>query len=320
MSSAVIGDERLAGADLALQEPVHRDGPRHVSGDGVDRAALVAGELVRERAEEAVAQLAVDGVRDAGLVRLDRALARHEPHLHPQELVEPEPALRLARGVDRRRLVDVVERERAVDELQLLEHVGGQRLGELADPLQRQRDDRLHLPRGDVGLPRLRVDRDDHARLRTGTTEDVDDRVRELALAAVDVQFPVEGDLGALGQLLRAPGLVEEHEVDRATRVPDHGLDHRLALARLTRRDGCHLGDDRRLLAHCEVGDVGLVRAVVVAARVVDDEIEHRLDGRRQGRELVEHAGRDPRDVAERCRGQAPERARRDYSTPIRYG
>ena len=123
-----------------------------------------------------------------------------------------------------------------------------------------QRDDRLHLPRRHVGLPRLRVDRQDDPGLRVaGPAEHVDDRVRELPLAAVHVELPVEGDLGARGQLLLAPRLVEEHEVDRAARVLDHRLDHLLALAREPRRHRRHLADDRRLLAHREVGDVGLV-------------------------------------------------------------
>ena len=103
-------------------------------------------------------------------------------------------------------------------------------------------------------------------------------------------------------ELLLAPRLVEEHEVQRAAVVLDHRLDHLLALAREPRRHALHLGDDRRLLAHLEVGDVRLVRAVVVAARVVAEEVEHGLDRRRQRRELVEHAGRDARDVAERRR------------------
>ena len=123
-------------------------------------------------------------------------------------------------------------------------------------------------------------------------------------------------------QLLLAPRLVEEHEVDRAAGVLDHGLDHLLALAREPRRHALHLADDRRLLAHLEVGDVRLVGAVVVAARVVAEQVEHRLDRRRERRELVEHPGRDARDVAERRRrpGCGSVRGDRGYSTPIRYG
>ena len=109
--------------------------------------------------------------------------------------------------------------------------------------------DLLDLPRRDVGLPRLRVDRHDDAGLRVaGAAEHVDDRVRELALAAEEVELPVERDLGADRELALAPRLVEEDEVEQPGLVLDDRLDHLLALPGRARRDALHLGDDRRLL------------------------------------------------------------------------
>ena len=197
----------------------------------------------------------------------------------------------------------------------------GERLGQVADPVQCQRDDGLDLPRRHVGLARLRVDRHHDARLRVaGPAEHVDDRVRELTLAAVHVELPVQRDLGARRELLLAPRLVEEHEVQEAAVVLDHGFDHLLALTRESRRHPLHLGDDRRLLTHLEVGDVGLVRAVVVPAWVVTEQVEHRLDRRRQRAELVEHPGREPERRPAASSPGCGACAARGYSTPIRYG
>ena len=117
------------------------------------------------------------------------------------------------------------------------------------------------------------------------------------------------------------PRLVEEDEVEQPGVVLDHRLDHLLALARLARRDALDLGDDRRLLARDELRDLRLARPVVVAARVVLEQVEHRLDRRRHEREPLEQLRGDPVDVAERGRRELAQRAgSRGYSTPIRYG
>src|SRR5690348_17938727 len=57
----------------------------------------------------------------------------------------------------------------------------------------------------------------------------------------------------------------------------------------LFRSDLRDLADDRGLLAHREVGDVGLPRAVVVPARIVTEQVEDGLDRRRERPRSEEH-------------------------------
>ena len=95
-----------------------------------------------------------------------------------------------------------------------------------------------------LGLPRLWVDGYDRARcfrsvtgpaFRVGRRQDVDNRVRELALASILLDFPEEGDLSSHRELPLAPGLVEEHELEQAGAVVDDRVDDRaLAVARAT--------------------------------------------------------------------------------------
>ncbi len=112
-------DDRLARADVALQQPVHGRVGCHVAEDLVDRPPLVAGERERQRGMEPGNQGAVDRVSDPLLRGLDRALAGHQSHLHAQELVEPEAALRASRLLEIGRLVHLLERPLALHELEL---------------------------------------------------------------------------------------------------------------------------------------------------------------------------------------------------------
>ena len=249
--------------------------------------------------------------------------ARDQAHLHPEELVEREPAPRLAPVLARLRLVDVPVGLGAVHELELGPDVVRQRLLEVPGPLQREGNEGLQLPARDIGLARLRVDRHHDTGLRTGrVAEHVDDGIGELPLAAEDVELPVERELDPLGELLVAPRLVEEDEVEQPAAVLDDHLDHLLALASRARGDLAHLGHDRRLLAHLELGDLRLAGAVVVPARVVLEQIEHGLDRRRHQRELLEHSGAEAGYAVQGLLRQVAQglgRAR-GYSTPIRYG
>ncbi len=77
-------------------------------------------------------ETALDYVADASLLRLERALARHEPDLHPQELVEGEAAAR-GSGLGRRfGSVDPAVGGVAVDEVVRVEHLLGQGLAQAA--------------------------------------------------------------------------------------------------------------------------------------------------------------------------------------------
>ncbi len=53
------GDQRLARTDIALQEPVHARGGRHIGDDLFDRAVLCAGRCVGQGGKHPLAQMAV---------------------------------------------------------------------------------------------------------------------------------------------------------------------------------------------------------------------------------------------------------------------
>ncbi len=108
--------ERLAGTDLALQQPVHRVLRRQVVRDLYADRPLAAGQLVRQRRVES-GQGAVGAHRSGRGRRLGRAvLALHQGQLYGERLVPLQP---LARGGERlatRRPVDLPHRRTEVDQ------------------------------------------------------------------------------------------------------------------------------------------------------------------------------------------------------------
>ena len=233
----------------------------------------------------------------------DRALARDQPDLHAQELVEdqalaappaPRPCARAggSRGTPRRA---TRARGRPRDR--------GDRIGEAAlrAPAQRVLHELRHLPGRDVGLARLRIDRHDlsgaiglarrgRPRRRPGSSSaacrgtrrpcrrarprcsGVSCRSRHAWLKNVHVRYDV-------------PSLTTTSTSARPLRV----------------RRPCtraHLAEHRRLLADRERGDLRPVRAVDVAARVVLEHVEHRLDA--HDREPFLERGPDARQPARR--------------------
>ena len=171
---------------------------------------------------------------------------------------------------------------RAIDEVFPIQQFLVERVGEPAGRAPRQgvAHERAQLPCEHLGLARLRVHGHDHARLLVGAgaTDHVDDRVRHLPLPAVHVELPEERGFGADGELLVAPRLVEEGDVEQRRAVGHDDFDERTALTRAPAVHALHFGEDRRLLPHLELGDVGLLRAVDPSARIVLQEVEHVLD------------------------------------------
>ena len=112
------GDGRLARADIALDEPEHRDRAGEVVADLADRRLLVGRErrLVAELACQRRLERDADVVV-AGLGHLDRRRvcpsprppARDHPQLEGEELVEREAAERGVARLERRRVVGVLE-------------------------------------------------------------------------------------------------------------------------------------------------------------------------------------------------------------------
>ena len=302
-------DDGLPRTDLPLQEAVHRRVGREIARDLVDRPLLVVRQRERQLPVEQGHQRTVDAVRDAALLAFERALARHQPDLHPEELVELEPVRGDPEVVHRLGSVDPPERRRTVDEVGAPADLAldGVREAAPACALERGAHDAGELPAVHVGLARRRVHGDELAGLVAELTEHVDDRVRHLALAPEQLDLPEERRLRSLGELLLAERLVEEHDVEQPGPVVDVRLDHRAAaVAHRPCADAPHLGVDRDLDAELDLGDLGSQRPVVVAARVVREQVQDGVDLHRvqPGREL----GPDVTQLRHRLRGEVTQR------------
>ncbi len=100
------GDDSLAGADVALQEPVHRPWFLHVPLDLLQHALLGVRQDKRQGLDEPVPHLAGGdmGGADEKLLRVD--LPRDEHELDAKELLEHQPVPRGPRLLERVRKVD----------------------------------------------------------------------------------------------------------------------------------------------------------------------------------------------------------------------
>ena len=91
-------DDRLARADVALQQPVHRLRPLHVADDFANHLLLIAGQLERQHAPRRLADLVGDDDRTRLALGARTALAQDQAALKQEELLEDQPALRAATG------------------------------------------------------------------------------------------------------------------------------------------------------------------------------------------------------------------------------
>ena len=262
---------------------MHRMGGAEVGGDLVDGATLSVGQLEGQALQELL-----DKSRRARRGRDDmgdpRGLGRDGTFLHDQDELEPEQlvegkaaagALALLEGL---RCVDAPECLGPSGEGELVEPRLRQDLGQVPRTFQGFGDVRGDLGRADLRLARLRVDGHEPAGL---VADEVDDRVRHLTGAPVDLRSPEDGDLRTDGELPGPPRLVEEHEGEAGRGVVDEDLDHRLAALGAPRRGTAHGRGHQGLLVLGERGDLGLMPPVDVAARVVHQKVEHRLDAHR---------------------------------------
>ncbi len=320
----------LARSHVALEQAVHRQRRRHVARDLAEHAALGARQReavpreeathqrrrgIAQRARLGVEIVVADGVGHARRGLFEAASAHRQQQLQAQELVEGQPApgrRHVARVVGQ---VDPPERPGAVDEVERSAHRLGHRVQQRSRAAQGLLDEAAHLPAGEPGLARRRVDRYDPADLggvalvAGGADDHVHHRIGHLTLAAVVGDLTEEERLGPHGQLALAPRLVEEDDLEGSPIVAHGRLDHDLALAGAPGTDPSHLGEDRRLVAHAEVAEVDALRAVDVAARIGGQQVEDALDAhrRQRGRALLA----DVAQLADRHVAQLAESARR---------
>ncbi len=220
-------DQGLAGADVALQEAVHRHPPLEVTQDLVDRPFLGTGEGERQAFSQPTDAGAVDPVDHTDLGRLDRPLTEHEGELHTEQLVEHQTTTGRHRLGHRLGGVDARHRPHPVDEVVAVEerhrHRVGQRpsLGRL-DAAQGLGHEAGDVGRVEAGLLRLRVDRDDAAGL---VADQIDDRARHLELAPERRHLAEHDGLAPFRELAFPPALVEERQLEGARPIGDPDID-----------------------------------------------------------------------------------------------
>ena len=303
--------DRLAGADVALQEAVHRVRSGEISGHLPDRPVLGSGQPERQAPEEFVdearlAEARRDDVRDPGGLGRGGTFLHDEDELEPQQLVEGEAAPGDVFLLEALGGVYPPERLRASSQAELVDHLRWQDLCQSPRAFQRLGDIRGDLGRADLGLSRLRVHGHETARL---VADEVHDRVGHLAAAPVDLCAAEDDDLQADRQLADPPRLVEEHDGELPGGVLDDSLHHRLAAAGAASRHASHRCGHHRLVVLGERGDLGLMPAVDVATWVVHQQVQHRFDAHR-----LEARGFARFDAAQLDHALVPEKPQRAAS------
>jgi hypothetical protein len=272
----VDGDDGLAGADLAHQQPLHRPVARDVAVDGGHSRPLVARRRERQRVRQPALGQPARRLERRGPRRLaaQRAPAQ-ERELEQQQLVEREPAATALLVAE----VRGVERRGAVGQPLARAHARGKRLERLHGrpaPLAHEGEDlrrRQAVRRGVGGHVALALARD-----RVGGR-----RMELDAEPVARLELALQQQAGTGAVLAFQPRLVEEGRVHRAGLVADHRLDDRPhpALAHRATRDRPHLDDDRGRLAR----DQGHDRAPLLAvARQVLEQVPHRVEPQPLGR------------------------------------
>jgi hypothetical protein len=282
--ASVHGDQRLARADVALEQQVHRLRPGHASIDVGDRAPLRIRRLERQRRVERIEQRRARSVRDPGALGRESSAPEPDPELQREQLVELQP---LARGLELAlivREVDPPQRSITVGERLGREHVLRDRIRERRELLERSP---YELADG-AGTDAFggAVHRRDATRVHEVllvASQDLDLLVRELQSVPVQLHRARHRDLHALAVQAGSPGLVEEREVEEPGAVADRDRDHRLAPAGLPLLHRADRRDHGRERVDLQVADRQHERAVDVAARVVVQQLADGLDAERVG-------------------------------------
>src|SRR5438309_4587732 len=129
-------------------------------------------------------------------------------------------------------------------------------------------------------------------------SDGVHDGVLHLPAAAEGLELAEQGRHGAEGQLALAPRLIEEGHRQVRLPVEEHRLDKAAPVASAPAGDLADLGEDGGLFAEAEVGDLGALGAVEVAAGIVLEHVEDGFDAQ-HGQALLELRA-DARELGDR--------------------
>ena len=295
----VHGDHGLAGADVSLQQPAHGPVALEVGVDLGDRPHLVIGERKGQAGQELRSGLARRAERRSAAGLLLGVLVEQQAELHEKELLEDEAlARRGGLGVRAGR----VDGKDGVG-------LGRQALGGAQPARQRVRqaarrpahlvDEIAQDTRRDALARRV----DGHDALGVdGLPLAGQDLVRldgKRGPAAAQPHAAAQAEHHARLEHLGQPGLVEPDADHHAGLVAQHGLeDGDAAPMAVLESDALHGRPDRRLLADLEVGDRLAIGEVLVAARVVREQV---ADGRQaKAGEPLGQDGPHPRQIGQR--------------------
>ena len=262
----VEGHDRLAGADVPLQQPLHRHGPREICVDLRDRLLLRRRE--RGRQNLAVGNRQLGGRRQCrGDERLAFSSTARERELEHEELVEGEPPPSLFGLRRRAREMHGDECVAAQRQAESREELGGQWLAVVSGAFQRRRHEAAELLLAQL-LARRVDGREVGGVVRLAEVVRVD-REAEAVLASA------EAHVRAGDQLLLEPGLVEPGCADLAGLVGDVRRQDVEPAATPTRRPA-HDHLDHRLLVAEQIDDPSLRDRLLVPARPVREEVSDR--------------------------------------------
>ena len=308
-------DQRLAGADLALEQPVHGRGGGELLGDLLADLLLSCGQGEGqpgvERGQQPLPRLPARMPRPGcGIAGGAGAAALHQQRLRHQRLVERETGARRALLRPVLAAVDPVHRLVAGDEPQLGPDLLRQRVGRLVEDRQGERDRAHQLgvlesagelvdgPQvGIVGAVALGV----QAGRLAGLVQRLEDGVGQLPDVVEELDLALhEPGLGLLQHVAAPLGAaldrVEEGDLQPAAGRLDEGLDPVgdaaaptvVELLHLRLHHASHEGDEVALAQGVQIGDVALadVRPRIVGQQVADGapavrlaELRRRLGG-----------------------------------------
>ena len=268
----------LAGPNVALEKPVHRRRSGHVIEQLGDDPPLSVGEVKTESFDELPDHGPRDVMGDPCRPTFHGVLPLHQLQLDAEEFVEHQPAAGLGYLTHRGGPVDAVIGLGATHKVVAVSNIDRDRVGEppdLHDPPEGLGDQPVDVPTVEAGGLGLRVNGNDPAR---AVADQVDQGVRHLQASPVLVDLPEQDGLPTLGQLLLAPRLVEEHQIETLGLIgvghPD--FNQRAAAAGPPSRGFLDPDQHHPLFAHLQRTQCRLTGAVEVAARVVGDQVEYR--------------------------------------------
>ena len=267
--------DRLARADIALHQPVHRPSGGTVCRDFHDRATLCAGRLERQGLKERIQAVCSEnnaGIRFSSLFQLLQAAAEQE------QLLEYHASARLRYIFLGFRPMDCGKRIYCVRQAVFRP----QKFGQGIRPLSGQRVQR----RGGYALQialgqsrRQRIDRHNASRVVGVRRNLLRLRRDHCAAASVALHLAVEHIFLSDAQLRRGIRIVEVSDVQRAGFVVNRALDQRQTLADAVDLGfGADHGAHGVLVLHVDFVDRCDVRAVLVVTRIGLQCVTERAD------------------------------------------